>query len=543
MPSALLLLITMVLLVSGYVFYGRKLKRVFGIEESRLTPAYTERDGVDYEPARNWLVLFGHHFSSISGAGPIVGPVVACAYWGWGPSVLWLLIGAIAMGGVADFASLFVSVRSKGSSMAFIAKPEISSKARLFFIIFSWLALVLIIAVFAIFSAKTFVKEPANVVPSLGLIPLAIFFGWLLYRKNLPNRTATPLALLLLAALLFFGTKVPLSIPPLGGLDPESIWVLLLLVYCYAASVVPVQTLLQPRVYLAGFILFFIMGFGIVSVFVSNPVMDARAFAAFNSGEWPGAGPLFPMLFVTIACGAISGFHAMVSSGTSCKQIASESHVCRIGYGGMLLECLLGVLVLICVAAALSYRELDGFLRTGGPIDAFSEGFGRLSAFALGGYGKAFAVLAMNAFILTTLDTATRITRYLTQELFGISNKHLATGFVIAVSAFMAFSGHWAVLWPAFGTSNQMIAGISLLVASCWLLNRGKGMMITLVPAVLMLIITLTAFGYQIVGSMRRESPDYLMAGLSLGLAVMAVLIGVEAFRAINGALRKKSVT
>jgi carbon starvation protein len=541
MSSSLLLLFTIIILALGYLIYGRFLKRVFGVDPHRATPAFEKRDGVDFEPAKNWLVLFGHHFSSISGAGPIVGPVVACAYWGWGPSVLWLLIGAIWMGGVADFAALFISVRSNGDSISNISKPEISPRARIFFMIFVWLALVLVVSVFAIFAAKTLVKEPTAVIPSFGLIPVALFFGWLLYQKNVRNRIATPIGLILIAGLLFLGTKIPIVLSSFGGFSPETIWIVALLIYCFFASITPVQTLLQPRDYLASFILFAIVGIGVASVFITNPTMSRESFHAFNPSDWPAAGPLWPMLFVTIACGAISGFHSMVSSGTSCKQISTEGHVGRVGYGGMLLECLLGVLVLICVCAALSTQELGALLRNGGPIEAFSAGFGNLSKSMLGGYGKSFAVLALNAFILTTLDTATRITRYLTTELFGISNKYLSTAIVVGTCALLALTGQWAVLWPAFGASNQLIAGISLLVASCWLLHRGKGILITLIPAIIMLAVTMGAFIYQFFTEITKAKPDWIIIFLCVGLAASAIFIFIEAFKVIQS--KKNSVS
>ncbi len=542
MSSVALLVLTILILTLGYFIYGRFLKHTFGVDPNRKTPAFDQRDGVDFEPAKNWLVLFGHHFSSISGAGPIVGPVVACAYWGWGPSVLWLLIGAIWMGGVADFASLFISIRAKGESIGSIAKPEISRRARLFFMIFIWFALVLVVAVFSIFAAKTFVKEPTAVIPSVGLIPLAIFFGWLVYKKNIKNLIATPIGLAFLALLLIIGTKIPVTLPALGNLNAETLWILLLLIYAFFASVTPVQVLLQPRDYLASFILFFIVSLGIASVFITHPTMESKMFVSFNPVAWPKAGPLWPMLFVTIACGAISGFHSVVSSGTSCKQIASERHVRRVGYGGMLLECLLGVLVVIAVGAVLSYEELSGFLKSGGPIEAFSAGFGKLSYFILGDYGKPFAVLALNAFILTTLDTATRITRYLTTELFGVSNKFLSTLIVIIACSVLALTGKWATLWPAFGASNQLIAGISLLVASCWLLHRGKTMWCAFIPSILMLIITIAAFAYQFFEAIKGPKPDFIIGALSLGLSAMALLVFKEAFQVIRAKKRTQNV-
>ncbi|MFQ5666956.1 MAG: carbon starvation protein A [Candidatus Binatia bacterium] len=530
---------------AGYRWYGRFLASVVGVDPARVTPAHSRYDGVDYVPAKNWLVLFGHHFSSICGAGPIVGPALAVAYWGWGPSLVWVLIGSVLMGAVADYTSLVVSVRSGGLSVAEIARPEISARARLLFSWFIWLALILVIAVFAIFAARTFIEEADAVVPSFGLIPTALVTGYLLYRTRLNNSLVTVLGLGLLLLTLIGGVEVPIRLPALLGVSAESWWIILLLGYCFIASVTPVQILLQPRDYLASFILFAAIGIGIASVFISAPTMQAGAFHALNPKAWPGAGPIWPMLFVTIACGAISGFHSLVSSGTTCKQLDNETHACRIGYGGMLIESLVGVLVIICVGAALRYDDLASTLWHAGPIAAFGKGYGALSLPLLGGYGKAFAIMALNAFILTTLDTSTRIGRYLTQELFGTTNMYVATGIVVAVSAALGLTGQWGRLWPAFGTSNQLIAALALLVTSCWLLRRGRRVVYTLVPACVMLVTTVAAFLYQLYAAVSRvnsstgaSEPDWFIATVIAILIGLAVVVSWEGLKSLLDANR-----
>jgi len=534
MNSVLLLALALIGFSLAYRFYGRFLSKIYGLDPRRQTPAHEFEDGVDYVPAKNWWVLFGHHFSSICGAGPIVGPVLAVAYWGWGISLVWIVFGAILMGAVADFSSLVVSMRSKGQSIAQVAGFEISPRVRLYFSIFLWIALILVIAVFAIFGAKTFIQEPDAVVPSFGLIPTAILTGWLLYRTKTPNIVATVLGLSVLLILLLVGTQVHILLPPLGGMSPQMLWIVILLIYCFCASVMPVQVLLQPRDYLASFILFGVIAIGVASIFVTQPEMPATLVTAWTPTAWPNAGPLWPMLFVTIACGAISGFHSIVASGTTCKQITSEAHVCRIGYGGMLLESLVGVMVLIAVAAGLKGTELVNFLKTGGPISAFSHGYGNITSVFLGDYGKVFAILGLNAFILTTLDTATRITRYITSEIFGVKNLYVATLIVVAASALLALSGQWNLLWPAFGASNQLIAGIALLIAACWLSNRGRRSVFVFVPAVLMLVTTVGAFGFQFWQAVTRRddagmaSPDWMMTVLTAILIALAFMIVVE---------------
>ncbi len=542
MSSVLLLLFALVWFTLGYRLYGRRVADVVGVDPERTTPAHAQEDGVDFVPAKNWLVLFGHHFSSICGAGPIIGPALAVAYWGWLPSLVWVLVGSVLMGAVADFTSLFVSVRSEGRSVPEIARPEISPRARLLFSWFIFLALILVLAVFAIFAAKTFIEAPDTVVPSFGLIPVAVLIGWLLYRTTANNGAVTILGIGLLVASLVLGSEFPVVLPVLFGMSAETQWILVLLAYCFVASVTPVQTLLQPRDYLASFLLFAAIAIGVTSVFVSAPVMQAEATHAFLPDDFAAAGPMWPMLFVTIACGAISGFHSLVSSGTTCKQLDTEGHACRIGYGGMLTEGLVAVLVVICVGAALSPSELRETLANGGPISAFSAGYGSMSLPILGGYGKVFAVMALNAFILTTLDTATRIGRYLAQELFGIENMYVATLIVVVLAAALALTGQWTKIWPAFGTSNQLIAALALLVGSCWLMRRGRPVVYTLVPAVIMVVTTIAAFVYQLYHALVRvdaatgaSSPDWFVAATVSVLIVLALVVfreGITILRA-----------
>jgi carbon starvation protein len=527
MNAIWLILVSILFYSLAYRFYGRFLARRFGEDKSRPTPAKTQFDSTDFVPAKNWLVLFGHHFSSICGAGPIVGPVLACAFWGWGPAFVWVLLGSIFMGAVSDYASLFVSIRSKGQPLSEIARTEVSPRARLLFSFFIWISLVLVIAVFTIFAAKTFIAEPDAVVPSLGLIPSALVVGWLLYQRNMGMIWVTVIGLGFLIMLLFGGTRIPVELFALGPLSVQSIWILILLIYCFIASVTPVHVLLQPRDYLASFILFATIGIGVVGVFLTQPTLQSEAFRGLMPTDWEGAGPLWPMLFVTIACGAISGFHALVSSGTTCKQVANEVHACRVGYGGMLTEGFVGLLVIVCVSAGLSQIELGSMLRTEGPIGVFGRGYGIVSKPILGGYGRPFAVMALNAFIFTTLDTATRIARYSTADLFGVKNKFLATGIVVLAGGFLAFTGQWARLWPAFGASNQLIAGLSLLVASCWLLGRGRSYWFTLIPSIMMLVTTMGALVFLLLTSLHRKINGEVMPDFFIS-AVCVVLIGIS---------------
>ncbi|OVE78334.1 hypothetical protein BVX98_00580 [bacterium F11] len=541
MNSVFLGIACLLILGLGYKLYGTFLSSLLGIDPRRRTPAHEKKDEVDFVPAKHWLVLFGHHFSSICGAGPIVGPVLAVAYWGWGVSLAWILLGSILMGAVSDFSSLVVSIRFNGESIPEIARSVMTKRSRLLLSVFIWLSLILVIAVFAILAAKTFTAQPEIVVPSLGIIPLAVLMGWMLYFKKWGLIPTTIFGLVVLGLLLLFGDQWSVRFVTSAGLNIK-IWIVILILYCFVASVTPVQYLLQPRDYLAGFVLFAAIGFGLLGLFLSHKPMNGPAFSGWNPNPeiWPSAGPLWPMLFVTIACGAISGFHSLVSSGTTCKQLDTEAHACRIGYGGMLTEGLVACLVVFCVAAGLTRGELLEFLTNkskGGPIAAFGNGFGSLTSPLLGSYGTAFAIVALNAFILTTLDTATRIGRYLTSELFGIENRFLSTFLVVFLSALLALTGQWQRIWPVFGASNQLVAALSLLVVSCWLISIKRPSKTTLIPALIMLTTTIGAFLFQIVSALghvnaKGESSPQITIILSAAvLVVLALAVFYEAVK------------
>jgi carbon starvation protein len=546
MSSRVLVLVALVFLLLGYRVYGRFISRVLGIDPERRTPAHTHYDGVDYVPVRHWLVLFGHHFSSICAAGPIVGPALAVAYWGWGPSIVWILLGGVLMGAVADFSSLVVALRHGGNSIAQVAGSVIAPRSRVAFTVFILVALILVLAVFAELAAGTFVAKPQIVLPSLGILPVAALAGFFLYR-GIQTRarlvSVTFLGLAALALAMALGDALPIRFP---GADPHTGWIVLLFLYCFVASVLPVQYLLQPRDYLSAYILFATIFLGLLGVVVTNPSMSAATATRFVPSEWPAAGPLWPMMFVTIACGAISGFHAVVSSGTTCKQLDNERNACRVGYAAMLVESLVAVLVVVAVGAGLGIAEHAELLRgQGGAITAFGEGYGAITRVFFGEYGTAFAVMALNFFILTTLDTATRLGRYLTAELLGTEKRFLPTLLVVGAAFLLAYSGQWRKLWPAFGASNQLVAGLALLVVSCWLLQRGRDALPTLIPSLLMLVTTIAALVLQIhaalAGSGRGVS-EWIISGVDLLLIVLALSVFAEAWGILRRRGRKPQI-
>jgi carbon starvation protein len=528
MSSILIIIGSFILFFWGYKFYARKLEQIFQINSLNSVPSKTKYDAVDFVPVKNWLVLFGHHFSSIAGAGPIVGPVIACCIWGWLPALIWVVLGMVFLGGVHDFSALIVSVREGGDSLSTVASRVISKRAHLMFALFVWLALILVISVFTYLCADTFVKEPKIVLPSLGLIPVAIIVGLMLYNFKANQTLSTVIGLSSLIVLIilgqyFFITDISLTT-----------WIVVLLIYCYIASVLPVNILLQPRDYLSSFLLFFGVFVGFSGLFISHPAIRFPAFIRFNSKE----GYLWPMLFVTVACGAISGFHSLICSGTSSKQIANERDVKRVGYGAMVAEGLVAVMAILVISAGLG---IDCLLDKSSPIVIFSKGYGVITRNILSSYGGMIAILILNAFILTTLDTATRIARYISEELFKINNRYLSTVIVVVLGGWLALAKDkfnepiWEKLWPAFGASNQLVAALALFVVSCWLVSKNKPAKIILYPAIFMLITTAAALVYQAVANFKNG--NYLLLAISLVLVVLAFIMTLDVVKVFR---RKK---
>lgn len=495
MNSSFLVLIAVGLFIIAYASYGKWLAKKWGLDPSKPTPAHTNRDGVDYVPAKA-PVLLGHHFSSIAGAGPIVGPIAA-AIFGWVPVFLWIVIGSIFFGGVHDMGSLFASVRYGGKSLGEVIGENMGSKGKKLFSVFAWLTLVLVIAAFANIVSNTFVAVPEAATSSLLFIVLAIGFGFSVYRKgaNLAISSVIGVALLVIAIVL--GQLFPLSLT-------KETWMVLMLAYIFVASVTPVWILLQPRDYLNSFLLYAMLIGGFVGILIMRPVLQLGAVTGFNINN----SYLFPMLFVTVACGAISGFHSLVGSGTTSKQINTEKDIELVGYGSMLIEGVLATIAII-TAGYLTAGNLGDLLSNGGPINVFSSGLGNfMSSFGLPvAVGTSFTALAISAFALTTLDTATRLARFIFQEFFSASeeardsvkklsvtftNRYVATAITVVLSGALAFIG-WQAVWPLFGSANQLLAALALLSLAVWLKNTERAYKMIIFPMVFMFVVTLTA--------------------------------------------------
>lgn len=541
MPIALILFLSIVLLGLAYRYYSPFVAARLGTEPDRPTPAQTRPDGIDYSPTRA-SVLFGHHFASIAGAAPIVGPIVGAAY-GWGPVILWVLLGGIFMGAAHDFAALIVSLRHDGMSVGEVIGRQLGRGGKTIFLVFLWAALVLVIAVFLIMTVSSFEAGPSVGTSSIFLIFCAVLFGLAMrsFRFSLFRMTISAIAILLLC--LALGWRFPIS---LGS----NWWMAILIVYIFAASVMPVWLLLQPRDYLCSFLLYALLGLGVVGIFVARPAMEYPFFVAWHS---PSLGPIFPILFVTVACGAISGFHSIVAAGTTVKQLASERDARPIGYGAMLVESLLAVIAIVTVMR-LSRSGYADSLGADGPIALFSRGMGAMVS-TLGiapERGADFAALAVSAFVLTTLDTATRLARLTWQEMFaamgarslGAPGQILCNRFVGAIATLvaagaLAFSGEWKTIWPIFGAANQLLAALALLAVTLWLASLGRNARLFRIPMAIMFAITLSALGVIVFQNMR--SAGYMSAAIAAGLFALGLWLLAKSKRLMSRSANKRS--
>jgi carbon starvation protein len=551
MNTLILAAVLILWLFLGYKIYGSFIeKKVLEIDNTRKTPALELNDGIDYSPAKRPL-LFGHHFSSIAGAGPILGPLLGVLYFGWLGALLWVALGSVFLGAVHDYTSLMTSVRNKGTSLGDISEKTLGKRTKIIFSVFLWLSLALVIAVFAMVASKTLVSQPEIVIPTFGLVFLAMIFGWLIYRKGTNIFAGTLIALVCLFFLIYLGNLFPVELPSkILGLSSQNFWFFILIIYSLFASSLPVWFLLQPRDYISTWILFFGLGLGYLGLIGFQPALNAPAFVSFTSK----GGPLWPMLFVIIACGAISGFHSIVAGGTTSKQLPNEASGKLIGYGGMVTEAALAGLVVFIAAAALVWdpsgtESQFGFqylMSSGDPINAFATGYGRIVSslptitFL---YGAFFGMVMLNAFVLTTLDTGTRLGRFIFSELLGkeapvFKNRWIASAIILVFAALMGATEGYKAIWPVFGASNQLVAALALIVVSSYLVAIKKPKKFTLYPAYFMLLTTLAALVYQ--GIKFFRDGGFLLASVSVLLIVLALVIVYEA-RNILFALRKPS--
>jgi carbon starvation protein len=549
----LLAVTVLALLALGYRFYGRFVAAQYALDPAATTPAVLRDDGVDFVPTQPFYLL-GQHFSAIAAAGPIAGPILACQQFGWLPCLLWITLGVVFIGAVHDFSSLIASVRHGGRSIAEIIKQHLGRRGWLAMMAFIWVALVYVILAFADITASTFVGKTEDLEGSTfafnqgGAVALASCLYLLLsVVMGVVDRWIKPplwlITIVFVPATLgvvWLGTQYSTLL-----VLPGRTWGILILVYCFAASLVPVWALLQPRGYLGGFVLYMALAVGVAGIFLGGFAIQQPAFKTWHA---PGAsGSLFPFLFVTIACGACSGFHGLVCSGTTSKQIARETHCRPVGYGGMLLEAFVALIALSTVMIA-GTGELAGKA----PGTIYGLGLGRYLAEIIGQdrlvFATTFGMMAFSTFVFDTLDVSTRLGRYVLQELTGWSGKGGAvlgtalTAFVPLVFLLAAGEGAYRLFWVLFGTSNQLLAALSLLGISVWLKRSGRKSLFTWIPMGFVLFITVWSLLLQALTAVRafaasgRVDVAVLNGGVSVVLLALAALMVIETARALRGA-------
>lgn len=589
MNAMIVLLGGLIVLIVGYICYGGWLAKQWGVDPKRPTPAQELEDGIDYVPSKPY-VLLGHHFSSIAGAGPINGPIQA-AVFGWVPVLLWVLIGGIFFGAMHDFGALFASLRHKGQSIAAVIAENIDNTAKRIFCIFAYLTLLLVVAAFASIVANTFAVGLANATDASNLanqrtamismlfIVAAVIYGIATRGRNLPAAANIGIAILIIVVLVAIGYNFPYI-----SLDYTT-WMILLGVYIMIAAIAPVWILLQPRDYLSSFLLYGMIILSIIGIVGASLTgnasnLDIPAFTGFyasNAAVDAGGNPiinpetgaavvnlsaasgfLFPALFITIACGAISGFHSLVASGTTSKQLEKESHAQPIAYGGILIECLLAIISL-CAVGFVWQAYCAGDYAS--PTAVFAGGLSQMLACIPGlesveSIAYTLLILAVSAFCLTSLDTATRLARYMFQELWipvgetmesvtgarkFFSNPYVATLITVVIGIVLGMTGY-TIIWPLFGAANQLLAALALLAVCAWLGNAGKNNKMFYIPMVFMLAVTLTSLVQTLYAKglvLMAGTGDLFSAGvqavLSAILFILAIVLAVKGAKTIFG--------
>lgn len=568
MTALLIIIAAVALLFCGYVFYGSYLAKQWGIDPSKKTPAHTRTDGVDYVPAKP-AVLMGHHFSSIAGAGPINGPIQA-AVFGWVPVFLWCVIGGIFFGGLQDFGSLFASIRNDGKSVGEIIKDSMGKTSKRLFIIFALLVLILVIASFVNVVAGTFftgdaargfVGNPTNnqttAMISFLFIILAVVYGFVTNRCGVKTLPATIAGIIAIVAIVAVGLNCGLALS-------RNTWIVLIGAYIAVASLIPVWIMLQPRDYLSSFLLYAMMLIALVGIIVSAFTGSAEfTIPAVNSSK---LGSMFPTLFITVACGACSGFHSLIASGTSSKQLDNEKNAKAIGYGSMLIESALGIISLIAVGMVYAKWTSGKF---GSPSAAFGAGIATM----FGSEGtpvyntvSALLTLAVSVFALTSLDSATRLSRFMFSELFlldgeatwrdassplrkFLANPFVGTTFMVVVGCILGGLKLGAI-WALFGSANQLLAGIALLAVAAWLGNAGKNNKMFFIPMAFMLAATLTQLVVTVIkqvgiiaaGEFKAGDPawgHWFQLFFAAAMAILAVFLVIEGVKTFSKQSKK----
>ena len=537
MNSALLIIIILLWFFLGYKIYGRFIEKQIKPNDKNKTPALTNKNKIDFSPA-NKPFLIGHHFESIAGAGPIIGPILAISYFGWLAVVLWISIGSVFIGAMHDYVTLMASVKNKAKGVSNIAKDFLGSKSGWVFGAIIWITLILIITVFSVSTAESIIYKPELIVPLIAISVIALVLGFGVERFKWNYKISSIIAIILVFAFIWIGNKYPISIGIENPILLRNIWISIIILYAGIASVAPIWLLLRPRDYLSSIQLFILMALGFIGILIVRPEISAPIYISGNF-------PLWPILFITVACGAVSGFHGIVSSGITSKQLAKESHGKSVGYGAMLGEASLAILVTVLVISGLKWgSEISGgFQETlkEGWVALFSSGYGNIVG-SIGiplitiSFAALLGTIMVNQFILTTVDTSTRLGRLVISEnLFPkFKNRFLTTILTLIPAWLLAITNSYETLWKLFGSSNQLIASISLIAVSCFFISRKRNVKFILIPAVFVLLTTLSALIYLIFRTNGYLAQgNFVLTSISLVMVIFGIFVSFEGFKFI----------
>ena len=557
MGSLLIMLVGLAIFVAGYLLYSKFLGRsIFKLKDTFTTPAHELHDGVDYVPT-NKYILWGHHFTSVAGAAPIVGPAIA-VIWGWLPALLWVTIGTVFFAGMHDFGTLWASARNKGRSIGALSSRYIGKRGANLFLIVIFLLLLMVIAAFAVVIKNLLISTPTAVIPTWGAIVVALLVGLCVYRLRIPLIPVTVIGVVLLYGLIVLGNSVPVVLPEsFLGMSPATFWIVALFVYGAIASLLPVWVLLQPRDYINGVQLFIglILLFGsVLTATLFSAVKPEIVAPAINTDLPEGTPSMVPLLFVTIACGAISGFHGMVASGTSSKQLDKETDARFVGYFGAVGEGLLSLGTILAVIGGIkstaAWKEIYSAFGEGG-VDAFVQGGGALMENGLGLPASLSAtVLATMAvlFAATTMDTGMRLLRFVIQEIgetvkLRITNLP-ATLLVVVIGLGLTFSqglgGEGGLrIWPLFGTTNQLMASLSLAIIAVILIRKRRSPLPAMIPLVIVFVMSFWAAIDQLVSFATPGSTDWLLFAIDVVIIIASIWVAIETVLAMRRAYRE----
>ncbi len=538
MNAALIIIIAIVWMFLSYKLYGKFIEKRIKINDKNKTPATKSKDKIDFSASRKSF-LMGHHFASIAGAGPIIGPILAISYFGWLPVAIWVLIGSVFIGAMHDYLSLIASVRNKAKGVASITKKYLNKRSGWVFGLMIWITLILIITVFTVSSAESIIEKPSLIIPLITITGIAILLGIGVEKYKLNSKVLSVVAIIIIFFSLWLGEKFPISPYIISEQITRIFWISIIMIYAFVASTIPVWLLLRPRDYLSSIQLILTLALGFIGILLIHPVINAPAYIS-NSGI-----PLWPILFITVACGAISGFHGIVSSGTTSKQLAKESHGKAIGYGGMLMEGLLAILVTVIVIAGLKWGGgiPGGFqdLLNKGWIVLFSSGFGNI----IGKMGIPFLTVSIagllgafmvNQFILTSVDTSSRLGRFVITETLipRLKNRYLVAIITIVPAWLIAITNSYQSLWRLFGTSNQLIASITLIGISAYFISKKIKVKFIVIPMMFVLVTTMSALVY-----LTFRAGGYITEGkislaiISLFMLLLGLIVSYEGFKTL----------